>query len=112
VGVERASSLLRTPVILRGIRLGEIESVLLDADEPRVLGFDVLCGDGANRFLPFGATRPRDGAVEIDSSLTLLESRELEFYRSRGRSLAAAPELGDAAVDPDGTLVTALGAVS
>jgi hypothetical protein len=109
---QRASSLLRTPVILRGIRLGEIESVLLDAEEPRVLGFDVLCGDGANRFLPFGAAMPREGAVEIDSSLTLLEARELEFYRSRGRSLAAAPELGDAVVDPDGMLVAALGAVS
>ena len=109
---HRASSLLRKPVILRGIRLGEIESVLLDAEEPRVLGFDVLCGDGANRFLPFGAARPREETIEIDSSLTLLEARELEFYRERGRSLAAVPELGDAIVAPDGALVTALSAAS
>ena len=93
------------PVVLRGIRLGEVESVLLDAEEPRILGFDVLCGDGANRFLPFGASRPRAGAIETDSSLTLLESRELDFYRLRGRSLAAAPELADALVDAEGALV-------
>jgi hypothetical protein len=97
-------------VVLRGIRLGEIENLLLDAEEPRVLGFDVLCGDGANRFLPFGAARMRSGAIETDSSLTLLEPRELEFYRRRGRSLAAAPELGDAIVGSDGALVTPLSA--
>jgi hypothetical protein len=103
---------LRRPIVLRGIRLGEIEAVLLDAEEPRVLGFDVLCGDGVNRFLPFGAARPREGAIEIESSLTVLEGRELEFYRERGRSLAAVPELGDAIVEPDGTLVTPLSAAS
>jgi PRC-barrel domain len=104
--------LLRNPVVLRGIRLGEVEAVLLDRDEPRIIGFDVICGDGANRLLPFGAARVGEGAVEIDSSLLLLESRELAFYRERGRSLAAAPELGAALVDPDGALVTPLGAAS
>lgn len=99
-------------MVLRGLRLGEIEGVLLDAEEPRVLGFDVLCGDGANRFLPFGAARPRDGAIEIDSSLTLLDAPQLEFYRQRGRSLAAAPELGDAILEPSGALVTPLCAAS
>lgn len=99
-------------MVLRGIRLGEIEGILLDADEPRILGFDVICGDGANRFLPFGAARPRNGAVEIDSALTLLEARELEFYRQRGRTLAAAPELADALVDEAGALVTPLSAAS
>jgi hypothetical protein len=107
---ERASTLLRRPVVLRGIRLGEIENLLLDAVEPRVLGFDVLCGDGANRFLPFGVVRTRAEAIEIDSSLTLLDAPELEFYRQRCRSLAAAPELGDAIVDADGALVTPLSA--
>ncbi len=107
---QRASSFLRMPVVLRGIRLGEVDSVLLDAEEPRVLGFDVLCGDGENRFLPFGAARPRDDLVETDSSLMLLGSRELDFYRDRGRSLAAVPELADALVEPDGALVVPLSA--
>jgi hypothetical protein len=107
---QRASALLRQPVILRGLRLGEVENVLLDAEAPRVLGLDVLCGDGTNRFLPFAAARTRRGAIEIDSALTLLDARELAFYRQRGRSLAAAPELADAFVEPDGGLVIPLSA--
>ena len=32
--------LLRVPVLTRGIRLGEVENVLLDAEEPRILGLE------------------------------------------------------------------------
>jgi hypothetical protein len=101
----RASALLRAPVFVRGIRLGEVESVLLDASAPRILGLDVLCGDGTNRFLPYSIARPAGQAIEIDSTLTLLDERELEFYRSRGRPLAAVPELAEALVESDGELV-------
>ena len=97
--------LLRAPVFVRGIRLGEVESVLLDAEAPRILGLDVLCGDGSNRFLPYSTARLAGDTIEIDSTLTLLDERELEFYRDRGRSLASAPELADAIVAGDGGLV-------
>ena len=97
--------LLRAPVLVRGIRLGEVQSVLLDAEAPRVLGLDVLCGDGSNRFLPFSIARLAAGAIEIDSTLTLLDEQELDFYRSRTRALAAVPELADALVAADGALV-------
>ena len=100
--------MLQKPVLLRGIRLGEVEGLLLDAEEPRIIGFDIRCGDGANRFLPFAATRRRDGVIEIDSALTLLEASELEFYRRRGRSLAVAPDLADAVVEAGGALVVPL----
>jgi sporulation protein YlmC with PRC-barrel domain len=76
---QTASTLLRAPVLTRGIRLGEVESVLLDAEEPRILGLDVLCGDGANRFLPFSTARRTVHGIEIDSTFTLLDARELEF---------------------------------
>ena len=95
-------------MLVRGIRLGEVESVLLDAAEPRILGFDVLCGDGANRFLPFGASRLGTAAIELASTLTLLDRRELDFYRARGRSLASVPELAEARVEADGALVLPL----
>ena len=100
--------LLRAPVFVRGIRLGEVESVLLDAEAPRILGLDVLCGDGSNRFLPYSTARLAGEAIEIDSTLTLLDERELEFYRDRGRPLAAVPELSDALVAADGGLVVPL----
>lgn len=101
---------MRAPVSIRGIRLGEVESVLLDAREARILGLDILCGDGANRFLPFRTARRHACGVEIDSALTLLDGRVLEFYRARGRSLASVPELADARVEPDGALVVPLSA--
>lgn len=105
---QRASTLVHAPVFVRGIRLGEVESVLLHSDAPRILGLDVLCGDGSNRFLPYSTARVKGRAIEIDSALTLLDERELEFYRRRGRTLAAAPELADALVAPDGGLVVPL----
>jgi hypothetical protein len=105
---RRASSLLHAPLLVRGIRLGEVESVLLDAQTSRILGFDVLCGDGTNRFLPFSTARASGGALEIDSTLTLLDRRELDFYRGRSRPLASVPELTDAIVGPEGALVLPL----
>ena len=107
---ERASSFLRAPVLVRGIRLGEIEAVLLDTVEPRILGFDVLCGDGRNRFLPFATARLGVGGIEIDSTLTLLDQRELDFYRARSRPLSRVPELADARVEAGGELVQPLSA--
>lgn len=102
---HRASLLLRAPVVVRGIRLGEVANVLLDAEAPRILGLDVLCGDGTNRFLPFSTARLAGERIEIDSTLTLLDEPQLRFYRSQGRALAAVPELADAVVAPDGRLV-------
>lgn len=84
--------------------------MLLDAEEARILGLDVLCGDGANRFLPFTTAHLGAKGIEIDSTLTLLEPRELAFYRSRSRSLASVPELAAARVEPDGALVIPLSA--
>ena len=107
---QTASALLRVPVLTRGIRLGEVENVLLDADEPRILGLEVHCGDGASRFLPFSTARRTQHGVEIDSTFTLLDSRELEFYRAHGRPLASAPELVEARIEADGALVVPLSA--
>jgi hypothetical protein len=102
--------LLRAPVLIRGIRLGEVESVLLDAEEARILGFEVLCGDGASRFLPFSTARRVPRGIEIESTLLLLDRRELEFYRARSRSLASVPELAGARIEADGALVSPLSA--
>jgi hypothetical protein len=101
---QRASTLVHAPVFVRGIRLGEVESVLLHSDAPRILGLDVLCGDGSNRFLPYSTARVNGRTIEIDSTLTLLDEQQLAFYRSRGRPLTAVPELVDALISPDGGL--------
>ena len=100
--------LLHAPVFVRGIRLGEVENVLLDSEDQRILGFDVLCGDGKNRFLPFATARLAGEAIEVDSALTLLDQRLLDFYRGRGRKLTAVPELADALIQAEGALVLPL----
>lgn len=105
---HRAAALVHAPVLVRGIRLGEVQSVLLASASPRIVGFDVLCGDGAHRFLPFSTARLGRASVELDSALTLLDPAELEFYRANGRSLASVPALADALVEPDGELVVPL----
>jgi hypothetical protein len=99
---------VRAPVLVRGIRLGEVESVLVDATASRVVGLDVRCGDGSNRFLPYSTARLAGAAVEIDSTLTLLDNGELSFYRSHARRLEEVPELSEAFVGPDGALVVGL----
>jgi hypothetical protein len=96
-------------VLVRGIRLGEVERVLLDEVSPRVLGLDVLCGDGSNRFLPFAAARLNGGGIEVDSALTMLDRRQLAHYLERSRSLTQVPGLAEAFVEPGGALVVPLG---
>jgi len=91
-------------VLLRGIRLGRIDDVIFDPDGTRVVGFDVLCGDEQHRFLPFSVAALAGRALEVSSTLALLDEDELGFYRRHGRSLAAG-ELSDAVVGPGGLVV-------
>jgi hypothetical protein len=94
----RAEQLLHRPVLVRGIRLGRVADVLFDPAAPRVLGLDVLCGDGVHRFLPLPAVTLADARIEVSSSLTLLDEETLAFYSRRGRSLAQFDELGEVLV--------------
>ena len=68
---------------------------------PRVLGFEVICGDETHRFLPFSVARIRPDEIAIDSALTLIDERDLDFYRHRSRRLV---ELGldEPWIDDDG----------
>ena len=84
-----ASELLRRPVRLRGISLGRSVDAVLDPTGSRVLGLDVLCGDGAHRFLPLSAAEPGETEIAVRSALTLLDEPQLRFYRAQGLSLQA-----------------------
>ena len=102
----KGEALLQQPVRLRGIQLGRAVDLILDADARRVLGFDVLCGDGTHRFLPYAAADPQPGAIVIRSSLLLLDGEELEFYRQRGTTLSRwqAEHREDLVLDADGAV--------
>jgi hypothetical protein len=96
-----ATELLELPVRLRGIQLGRPVDAWLDKVADRVVGLEILCGDGSRRFLPFAVARVRDREIEVDSALTLIDERELEFYRRHSRRLADCGYT-DAWIDGDG----------
>ena len=81
--------LLRLPVRLRGIELGRPVDLLLDDEARRVIGLDVLCGDGGHRFLPLSAVRILRDEIEVPSALLLLDEPDLMFYRRRCLTLSS-----------------------
>ena len=87
MGSRSAIEMLLLPVRLQEIRLGRPVDVLLDAEEWRVLGFVVLCGDDTLRFLPYATASPREDEIAVSSALLLLD--DVDFYRRRSRSLRA-----------------------
>lgn len=79
--------LLGREVSTRGIALGRVVDVIFDEAAEQPIGLDVRCGDGERRFLPLATARIGEDEIEVDSPLTLLETDQLDFYRSRGRGL-------------------------
>jgi len=84
------ANLLSLPVRTRGIQLGRPLAALLDETDERLLGLELLCGDGAHRFLPYSVADVRDAEIAVESALVLLDERHLAFYRERGRGPAEA----------------------
>jgi hypothetical protein len=114
MGSRSAGELLLLPVRHEEIQLGRPVDVLLDAEAWRVLGFVVLCGDESERVLVHAAADLRQDEIAVPSALLLLD--DVDFYRSRSRSLrailggsveSAGRELGtlrDLLIAPDGTV--------
>jgi hypothetical protein len=82
-------AILSLPLRLHRIELGRPVDVLLDRESLRVVGLDVLCGDGVHRFLPLPTAAVGDDGLAIHSPLVLLEEDELGFYRARAFTLRA-----------------------
>ncbi len=79
------ADLLALPVRMNGIQLGRPVQALVDPRESRLLGFELVCGDGAHRFLPFAVARLGTRAIEVSSALALIDERDLEYYRRHSR---------------------------
>jgi len=87
MGSFAASSVLALRVGVRNIELGRPVDLLVARLEWRVLGFDVLCGDGAHRFLAWAAAAVGEDEIAVDSALALMD--DLDHYRGRARSFRA-----------------------
>ena len=84
----RGVEVLNKRVVTSGrIELGRVVDVILDDSGERPVGFDVRCGDGSHRFLPFPTARIEGEDIQVDSPLMLLWRDQLDFYRERGRAL-------------------------
>jgi hypothetical protein len=103
MGVRSVSEVLSLPVRMNGVALGRPVEALLDAREDRLLGFEVLCRDGARRFLPFAVARVWADEIAIDSALMLIDEGDIDYYRRNSRRLADAGYV-DPWVDDDGHL--------
>jgi PRC-barrel domain len=85
--------LLERTVVSKGIRIGRVIDVILDRVDGDAVGYEIRCDDGRHRFLPRAAATIGEGsAIEIETSLALLDSDELEFYRRRGTTLRTREE--------------------
>jgi hypothetical protein len=104
-----AAELLSLPVRMHGIHLGVPVDALLDEQADRLIGFEVLCGDGHYRFLPFAVARLQADEIALDSALTLIDERDLDFYRRRSRRLGEL-DYADPWIDEDGLVHEALSA--
>ena len=100
---RKASQLLALPVRIHGIHLGRPVDVLLDRSLDRVVGFEVACGDGARRFLPFAVAEIREQEIAAASALALVDERELDYYRKNSRRLSELA-LEDPWIDADGAV--------
>jgi hypothetical protein len=103
--VRRAEELLTLPVRVRGIEVGRPVDLIVDPEGSRALGFDVLCGDDAHRFLPFAVAAVRADEIEIFTPLVLLDFGQVGFYREQAAWLRErSGELRELSVDPQGRL--------
>jgi len=95
--------LLHLPVCVDGAELGRPTDLLVDLDRLRVVGLNVRCDQGAERFLPLAAAELADEQIKASSSLALLD--ESAYYGEHGASLRS---LRGAAVDLAGRRVGTL----
>ena len=103
---ERSSSggeLLHLPVCVNGAELGRPTDLLVDLDRLRVVGLNVRCDQGAQRFLPLAAAKLSREQINASSRLALLD--ESAYYSEHGASLRS---LRGAAVDLAGRQVGTL----
>ena len=84
-----AEELLRFPVRLDGIDVGRAVDLIVDPQQKRALGLDVLCRDDVHRFLPLAAAEVGQEEIRLSSPFALVEGVGLEFYREWTSSLRA-----------------------
>ncbi len=81
--LHSTGALVGRTVVLGDVPLAVAVDALLDRPLRRLVGFDIRCGDGAHRFLPFPACELLEDRIGVESALVLLD-QGLDFYRLGG----------------------------
>lgn len=102
------AELLGAACCVREVRIGEVTSVIVDAELTRVLGLDIRSPDGRRRFLPWvAADLERQGGVGIRSAFLLVDA--IDSYMRRGaRRISDYAELATLRVDDDGHIANGM----
>jgi hypothetical protein len=82
------AEVLGLPIRLHGIQLARAVDALVQPDADLMVGFEVLCGDGERRFLPFAVARIERDQIALGSALTLIDHSDADYYRRRSRRVA------------------------
>jgi hypothetical protein len=109
-----AAAVLSLRLTTRGIRLGRPIDLILDPALTRVLGLEVACVDGWERYLPWPAVESIDRTIAVTRPLMILDPHQLDYYRRKGQSFKSLLErplsrarVDDLAVDLAGRIVRA-----
>jgi hypothetical protein len=86
---------------VRGLHIGEVTSVIVDADLTRVLGLDVRSTDGRHLFLPWVAVELGADGVDIRSTYLLVDAGD-SYTRRGARAVSDQGELASLRADAGG----------
>src|SRR5581483_7003927 len=78
------AGLIDASVRHRGITLGHVVDVRLDAALERAVGLELLCPPGDALFLAWPTFELEEEAIEVPRPLSLLSETELDYYRASG----------------------------
>jgi hypothetical protein len=95
------AELAGVPCRVRGVRIGDVASVIVDGDVTRVLGLEVRDKDRRRLFLPWVAVELEDDGVDVRSAYLLVDAGD--SYTRRGAHGVSDPaELAALCVDDRG----------
>jgi hypothetical protein len=99
------AELVGVPCRVRGAPIGEVTSLIVDADVTRVLGLDVRERNGRRLFLPWVAVELDDDGVNVRSAYLLVDAGD--SYTKRGAYGVSDPaELASRRVDDGGHIAS------
>lgn len=101
--VGSRAELLGAPCRVRGVLVGEVTAVIVDAEVTRAIGLDIRSPDDVHRFLPWVAAEVDGDGVDVSSAFLLVDAGD-SYTRRGARAIVDASKLADLRVEADGRI--------